>query len=95
MKNDKIKIKKVKSAEWNGNGFGTSSAVYTIQGTEIEMWNSNPALHDWIAKDKSVTFENVTEVDGEKIEWQSTYTIGRAPTRKKLLELVTDYLEQS
>ena len=89
----KIKLKKIKPSQWDGNGFGTSSAVYTIEGTEIEIWSSSGL--DWIAKDGSVTFDHVTEVNGENIEWQSTYTIGRATTRKELIEKVKNYLEQS
>jgi|10_taG_2_1085330.scaffolds.fasta_scaffold05314_8 hypothetical protein len=87
-----IKLEKIKEAQWNGNGFGNSSAVYRVNGTEIEIWSDNPALHSWRAVDRAVAFNNKEEFDGEVFTWKSNYTIATAPTRKMLLGIVSDYI---
>ena len=85
-------LEKIQPAQWNGNGFGNSSAVYRVKGTEVEIWSGNPALHGWRAVDKAVAFNNKEEIDGEVFEWQSHYRVGTAPTRAMLLEIVEDYI---
>ena len=32
-----MKLRKVKSSEWNGNGFGHSAAIWIVDGTDIQI----------------------------------------------------------
>ena len=46
-----IKLTKIKSPEWNGNGFGTSPAIWAVKGHEyIHCWSTGNG-GDWMAVD--------------------------------------------
>ena len=46
-----LKLKKIKATEWNGNGFGETSADWCIKGQEhIHVFKLGMA---WVAKDTS------------------------------------------
>ena len=47
-----MKLTKTKDAQWNGNGFGTSSAQYSVAGMEhIIIYNKGNGYPDWAAID--------------------------------------------
>jgi len=72
-----LKLTKIKSIEWNGNGFGTSPAIWAVKGFEHIQVTKGGGASDWVARDTS----------GE-----TPKMICKAWTKQTLLKVLTEKL---
>ena len=83
-----LKLTKVKSTEWLGNGMGTASAEWVVKGHEhIEIRGS---VWGWVAMDTSKKFI-AHLLNGQPVE-RST-RLAEADTKRELLAILSTKLE--
>lgn len=83
-----LKLTKLKSTEWLGNGMGTASAEWVVKGHEhIEIRGD---AWGWVAMDTSKKF-TVHLLSGQPVE-RST-RLAKADTKRDLLAILSTKLE--